>query len=154
MRNWRPILQTRRRRHARSRPSEAGPLNEGPRKRGPLLLQLDDPIGMISTLTASAESEPNDLGRGSTRYWRASDSVLGGLHRPCPNDLSRGLGLEHHFLPGERVDALPRLRRWLFHHNELRKARQQKYSGLLEFLVADVCQRIHDVLHVALRKVS
>src|SRR5262245_21076830 len=78
------------------------------------------------------------------------DCVLGGLDRAGPDDLPGRLGLEHHLLAREGVGALARLGRRLLDHDELRKARDQEETALLELLVADVDETVHHVLDVTL----
>ncbi|MGY4477664.1 NAD(P)-dependent dehydrogenase (short-subunit alcohol dehydrogenase family) [Bradyrhizobium sp. USDA 3364] len=76
--------------------------------------------------------------------------VLGGLDRPSADDLPGRLGLEHHLFAGEGVGALARLGRRLLDHNELREAGDEEHPGLLQLLVADIDERVQNVLDVAL----
>src|ERR1700716_3491042 len=77
--------------------------------------------------------------------------VLGGLDRPCANDLPGRLGLEHHFFAREGVGTLPSLGRGLLDHDELREAGDEEHPVLLQLLVTDVNQRFHHALDLFLR---
>src|SRR3954451_16112790 len=80
--------------------------------------------------------------------------VLGGLDRAGADDLPGRLGLEHHLFARERVGALARLGRGLLDDHELGEARHQEQAVLLELLVTDVGQRLHDALDVTLGKLG
>src|SRR5882757_3352088 len=76
--------------------------------------------------------------------------VLGGLDRPCADDLPGRLGLEHHLFAREGVGALARLGRRLLDHDELREAGDEENPALLQLLVADIDERVQHALDVAL----
>src|SRR5262249_7402037 len=80
----------------------------------------------------------------------SSDRVLDRLDRARPDDLPGRLGLEHHLFLGEGVDALARLGGGLLDDDEFRKAGNDEDAGLLQLLVADGCERLHDALDVPL----
>src|SRR6218665_445063 len=84
----------------------------------------------------------------------SGDGVLGSLDRAGADDLAGRLGLEHHLFARERVGALASLGRRLLDDDELGEARHQEQAALLELLVADIGQRLHDVLDVTLGKLG
>src|SRR5262249_17276927 len=82
---------------------------------------------------------PGVATRTTLRFCASSlHSVFDGLHRPRSHSLARGLGGEPLLFLGERIDAVARGARGLFHDHELREARQYEEAVLLELLVTDL----------------
>jgi hypothetical protein len=73
---------------------------------------------------------------------RARDGILYRLQQTHLDDLSSRLGLYHHWLLGEGVDALVRFRSRFFHGNKFNKARQDKRPAVFEFRMTNVHKRV------------
>ena len=109
-----------------------------------------DPLGcpLLRDLVGGASEPRRDLltcapvGPHAAIRPLVSDHLLEGLQRQRPDDVAGGLGLDRHWLPGERVRPRPRLGGRLAHHLELQEAGDDELTGaILGQLLGDSAPR-------------
>src|SRR5215813_7895179 len=80
-------------------------------------------------------------------------SILGGLHRPSPDDFPCRLRLKYCWFLCERIDAAPLLCCRLFDNNEFGESGHKKDSRSFELLVANRGERLDDGFDVLPRHI-
>src|SRR5580692_12078123 len=78
-----------------------------------------------------------------------SHRVLGGFDRARSDDFPSRSGLEYGRLFGEGINAGPLLGRRLFYDDKFREAWNKEGAILLQFLITDGRERLHDAFDVA-----